>query len=182
MKIWQKIKQAFSCCPGNDDTSYPTGQCEYNGKTATFTRLLPYGLSSLEPEGYYVLVLNSQGQEAVKLGIPSAMQHRLKGLKEGEVAIYNSKTETYIIFFKDGTFFINCSGVIDGDVQVTGDVQIDGNLNVDGNVTIGGTLGVTGATTMTSVTCNSISINGIDFSSHVHGGVTTGGGTTGGPQ
>lgn len=181
MKILQKIKQAFSCCPGNDESSYPTGQCSYNGKTANFTRLLPYGLSSLEPEGYYVFIVNSQGQESSKLGIPSAMQDRLKGLKEGEVAIYNSKTKTYVILFEDGTFKINCSGLIDGDVEITGDVQIDGNLNVDGNVTIGGTLGVTGVTTLTSVVCDSISINGIAFSTHVHSGVQSGGSNTGGP-
>lgn len=182
MKLLQKIKQAFSCCPGNDNTDYPTGQCSYNKKTANFVRLLPYGLSSLEPEGYFVLVINSQGQEAVKFGIPSAMQQRLSGLKEGEVAIYNSKTQTYVILLEDGTFKINCSGLIDGDVEITGDVQIDGNLNVDGNVTIGGTLGVTGATTMTTVTCSSISVNGIDFGTHVHGGVQSGSDTSGGPQ
>lgn len=181
MKLWQKIKQAFSCCPGNDDTSYPTGQCSYNGKQATFTRLLPYGLSSLEPENYFVFVINNQGQESSKFGIPSAMQQRLKGLKQGEVAIYNSKTQTYVILLEDGTFKINCSGLIDGDVEITGDVQIDGNLNVDGNVTIGGTLGVTGASTMTTVTCNAITINGIPFGTHVHSGVQTGGSNTGGP-
>lgn len=181
MNLFQKIKQAFSCCPGNDNTSWPTGQCGYNGKTATFVRLLPYGLSSLEPENYFVFVMNSQGQESSKFGIPSAMQDRLKGLKQGEVAIYNSKTQTYVILLEDGTFKINCSGLIDGDVEITGDVQIDGNLNVDGNVTIGGTLGVTGATTMTTVTCTSITIGGIPFGTHVHSGVQSGGSNTGGP-
>lgn len=181
MKLWQKIKQAFSCCPGEDSGSWPTGQAGYNGKQATFTRLLPYGLSSLEPEGYFVFLINSQGQEAVKFGIPSAMQERKKSLKQGEVAIYNSLTQTFVILKEDGTFEINCSGLIDGDVQITGDMQIDGNLNVDGNVTIGGTLGVTGATTATTITCNSISINGIDFSTHVHSGVQSGASNTGGP-
>lgn len=182
MKLFQKIKQAFSASPGNDDSSYPTGQCGYNGKTAVFTRLLPYGLSSLEPEGAFVFVINNQGKESSKFGIPSAMQLRLKGMKQGEVAIYNSNTETYVILKEDGTFEINCSGLIDGDVQISGDVQIDGNLNVDGNTIIGGTLTVTGASTMAAVTCTSITVNGLSFGAHVHGGVTTGSGTTGGPQ
>lgn len=182
MKIWQKIKQAFSCCPGDDSTSYPTGECGYNGKQATFTRLLPYGLSSLEPEGYFVFVINSQGQEAVKFGIPSAMQNRMKGLKEGEVAIYNSKTQTHVFLLEDGTFEINCDGLITGDVEITGNVQIGGNLNVDGNVTIGGTLGVTGATTASTISCTAITVNGIPFSTHVHGGIEPGSGTSGGPQ
>lgn len=176
MKWIQKIKQAFSCCPGNDDTSWPTGQCSYNGKTATFVRLLPYGLSSLEPENYFVMVINSQGLESTKFGIPSAMQDRLKGLKKGEVAIYNSKTKTFIILLEDGNFKINCSGLIEGDVEITGNVQIGGNLNVDG------TLGVTGATTLSTVSCSAITVNGISFSTHVHSGVQTGAGLTGGPQ
>lgn len=181
MRLLQKIKQAFSSDPGKDDTSYPTGQVGYNGKNATFTRLLPYGLSSLEPENYYVLIINSQGQESTKLGIPSAMQNRFKNLKQGEVAIYNSKTQTYVILLEDGTFKINCSGLIDGDVEITGDVQIDGDLNVDGNVTIGGTLGVTGTTTLTTVVCDSITVNSIPFGTHVHSGVQSGGSNTGGP-
>ena len=182
MKLWQKIRAAFSCCPGDDSTSYPTGQCSYNGKQATFTRLLPYGLSSLEPENSFVFVINSQGQEAVKFGIPSAMQDRFKNLKQGEVAIYNSRTQTYVILYEDGTFKINCSGLITGDVEITGNVQIGGNLNVDGNASVGGTLGVTGATTASTISCTAITVNGLDFSTHVHGGVDTGSGTSGGPQ
>lgn len=154
MKLWQKIKSAFSCCPGNDDTSWPTGQCSYNGKQATFTRLLPYGLSALEPDGSFVLVVNSQGQEAVKFGIPSAMQDRLKNLKQGEVAIYNSITQTYVMLLEDGTFEINCDGLITGNLEINGDVTINGNLVV----------------------------SGIDFLTHVHGGVSTGSGDTGVPK
>lgn len=182
MKLLQKIKQAFSSNPGNDSESYPQGQCGFNGKTAKFLRLLPYGISSLEPKDSYVFIINSQGQEALKVGIPSAMQNRKKNLKQGEVAIFNSQTGTYVILYEDGTFEINCSGLIDGDVEITGNVQIGGNLNVDGNTTVGGALTVTGATTLTTVSCTSISIGGLDFSSHVHGGVEPGGGTSSGPQ
>lgn len=181
MNIIQKIKQAFSCCPGDDSSSYPTGQAQYNGKKAAFTRLLPYGLSSLEPEGYFVFLVNNQGQESSKLGIPSAMQDRKKSLKEGEVAIYNSVTGVWVFIKEDGTVEINADTLIIGDLHVTGDVQIDGNLNVDGNTTIGGTLGVTGATTMTTVTCSAITINGIPFGTHVHSGVQSGASNTGGP-
>lgn len=143
---------------------------------------MPYGLSSLEPENYYVFILNSQGQESTKLGIPSAMQNRKKGLKQGEVAIYNSLTQTYVILKEDGSFEINCSGIIDGDVQITGDVQIDGDLTVDGDTTIAGALSVTGPTTLSTCSCTAITINGLEFGSHVHGSVEPGGGTSGGPQ
>lgn len=176
MNLLQKIKQAFSSTPGNDTDPYPRGQCGYSGKIANYVRILPYGLSSLEPQGYFILLFNSQGQEAVKFGIPSAMKNRLKDLKQGEVAIYNSLTQTYVILKEDGTFEINCSGLIDGDVEITGNVQIDGNLNIDG------TLDVTGATTLTTVTATSIVIGGINFGTHVHGGVDTGSSNTQGPQ
>lgn len=181
MNLLQKIKQAFSSNPGNDSDPYPRAQCGYNGKIADFVRILPYGLSSVEPEGYFILLFNSQGQEAVKFGIPSAMKNRLKNLSQGEVAIYNSVTGHYVYIKANGTVEINTDTLIDGDLHVTGNVQIDGNLNVDGNAAIGGTLGVTGATTLTTVTANSVTINGINFGTHVHGGVDTGSFNTGGP-
>ena len=101
-----------------------------------------------------MLVINSQGQEAVKFGIPSAMQDRLKNLKQGEVAIYNSITQTYVMLLEDGTFEINCDGLITGNLEINGDVTINGNLVV----------------------------SGIDFLTHVHGGVSTGSGDTGVPK
>lgn len=176
MKLFQLIKQAFSKSPGNDDTAYPVGLSSFNKRDASFIRFLPYGLSSLEPTGAFVLLLEGQGQESVRFGIPSAMRDRLKNLKAGEVALFNSETQTYIIFKQDGTFEINCDG------QITGNLTIGGNLSVDGNISVGGTLDVTGAATLAAVSCTSISINGLSFSSHVHGGVDTGTGTSGGPQ
>lgn len=175
MKIFQLIRQAFSSNPGKDDRVYPLSQCGYSGKIANYVRILPYGLSSVEPQGYFVLLFNSQGQEAVKYGIPSAMGNRKKNLKPGEVALFNSKTGVYVFIKEDGTVEINADTLIDGNLHITG------NLQVDGNAQIGGTLAVSGPTTAGAVTCSSISINGIDFSTHRHSGVETGGGNTGGP-
>lgn len=170
MKILQLIRQAFSKAPGKDDTPYPTGTCKYNGKEATFIRLLPYGLSSLEPAGTFILLANSQGQEAVKFGIPSAMTNRLKNLSEGEVALYNSVTGVYILIRADDS------------IEINSDTMIDGNVSINGNLNVSGTLSVTGAATMSTITCDAITINGLSFGSHVHGGVDTGTGTSDGPQ
>ena len=156
-KFLQKIKQAFSSSPGSDTDVYPKGQASYSGKVTEFNRLLPYGLASLEPEGYFILLLNSQGQEAVKFGIPSAMQNRLKGLSQGEVALYNSLTKKYIIFKLDGSAEINTDLTIDGDLTVEGNVQVNGNLNVIG--------AITGATIVAST---SMSVNGKDLEAHTH--------------
>lgn len=194
MNLFQKIKQAFSSDPGNDSAPYPRGKCGYCGKTADFVKLYPYGLSANEPAGSFVLLINSQGQEAVKFGIPSAMKQRLKNLSQGEVALYNSETGVYVFLKADGTVEINADTLIDGDLHVTGDVQIDGNT------AIGGTLDVTGLTTLTNVNITGVlnssgslsatgtstmanaTIGGISFGSHRHGGVQTNGGHTQGPE
>lgn len=181
MSFLQKIKQAFSSNPGDDSDNYPRGEVGYNKKVSSFVRILPYGLSSLEPQGSFVLLFNNQGQESNKLGIPSAMMDRLKNLSQGEVAIYNSITGHYVYIKADGSIELNTDTKIDGDLQVTGNVQIDGNLNVDGNTTMTGTLGVTGTATLGVLNCTSATINGISFSSHVHTSVTTGTSNTGGP-
>lgn len=51
-----------------------------------------------------------------------------------------------------------------GLVTIEGDVQINGNVNVSG-----------------TVDADEVSANGVDLSTHIHSGVQTGGGTTGGP-
>lgn len=58
-----------------------------------------------------------------------------------------------------------------GTMHHTGNYNIIGDLHVDGDITCTGRLTVAHAT-----------INGIDFETHVHGGVQTGAGTSGGPQ
>lgn len=58
-----------------------------------------------------------------------------------------------------------------GNFNLTGDMGIDGNLSVDGDIICTG-----------EITCSDIIVDGVSFNSHVHGGVETGGGTTGVPQ
>lgn len=57
-----------------------------------------------------------------------------------------------------------------------------GTLSVSGATSLSSTLGVTGATTMATATATTMSIGGINFGSHTHGGVDNGPGNTGGPQ
>lgn len=59
-----------------------------------------------------------------------------------------------------------------------------GDLHVEGNTTIDGTAEITGDVTITEgdlMVDNEANIGGIAFSTHVHTGVMTGGGNTGGP-
>lgn len=60
----------------------------------------------------------------------------------------------------------------------------EGTINLVGNVTISGTLDVGNATSIQSTltTTGDATINGISISDHVHSGVETGSGRTGGPE
>jgi len=74
-------------------------------------------------------------------------------------------------------------------IQHTGDTNQDGNythqgdMTQTGNCTINGDLVVNGDITCTGrVTCANATIAGIDFASHVHGGVQAGADNSGGPS
>lgn len=169
MRFFQFIKQAFSSAPGDDSSAYPKGKATANGKESEFNRLLPYGLSALEPEGSYVFVMNAQGQEGLKFGIPSAMQTRKKNLEQGEVAVYNSTTSTWLYLKADGTIEINCDTTITGDLAVNGDLNVDGSAVIGADLDVGQDVAVSGDVDVTGeVTCATAVIGGIDFASHVH--------------
>jgi hypothetical protein len=138
-KINQKflniIKQAYYSLVDSDISAYPVGQAVTSQKPMKFTRLSVYGVCSNPPKDSHIVMFNSQGQESVKFGILNDFLNRKKGLKEGEVAIINTKTQT--------TFFLNENGeidivnaakvnVIEGEVNViNGDTNItNGNINV----------------------------------------------------
>lgn len=67
-----------------------------------------------------------------------------------------------------GDLYADGNHVHDGTMVRTGDTTINGNLDVDGDITCTG-----------RITCANATIGGIDFLSHVHGGVATGGSNTG---
>ena len=67
--------------------------------------------------------------------------------------------------------------------DITGNVKISGDLDVGGNITAGGDMTATGNVTATGTVTGSDCVAGaISLTGHVHGGVTTGEGTTGTPQ
>ena len=65
---------------------------------------------------------------------------------------------------------------INGNTSIVGATTIRGNVGVTGNTTLTGALSVAGDITVTG------SVDGVDVSSHTHGGVMPGGGTTEGPS
>ena len=68
---------------------------------------------------------------------------------------------------QDGNYTHQGTMIRQGNTTITGDLTLIGNLSVTGNITI---------------TSGDITIDGVSFKNHVHGGVQVGGGTTGVPQ
>lgn len=91
--------------------------------------------------------------------------------EESAIVVQNNSGGSYIsvsdsyIRAKSSSIILDGDAVINGNLSVNGNVDISGNIDVDGNGDIG-----------------AANIGGIPFGSHSHSGVTTGSGSTGGPQ
>jgi phage baseplate assembly protein V len=184
VKFTQMIKQAFISLVTDDSTAYPQGQAGYNNKTTDYVRLSPYGLDSNPPAGSFILLLSSQSQEAVKFGVQSDFINRFKNLKAGEVALYNTLTQSVIHLKENGDIEIDCKNNLIGTVAGTATLTVTGNttittplLTLNGDLQVNGDIDATGTITGdTEVTTGSINLG-----THVHTGVQTGGSNTGGP-
>jgi phage gp45-like len=139
-KILSMIKQAVYYTVDNDDTAYPKGIEAHDGNTnirrksgrmdkiTSFTRMSIYGICSNPPVGSHILLMNSQGRESVKFGFINDFLNRKKNLKEGEVALVNTKTGTSIYLKENGEIDILNATAINfiGTVNITGDIIADG--------------------------------------------------------
>ena len=161
-KILNYIKQAFYSLVDADNDDYPSGQSTSNGKSEKFIRLGTYGICSNPPLNSHIVLISSQGQESIKFGIINDFKNRMKSLKEGEVVIMNTITNTYIYLLTDGSIEIS------GTTNIIGDLNITGDLDVSGDIT-------TNDITADNVTASTdVIANGVSLKNHVHGGVTTG--------
>lgn len=150
-KIINSIKTGYISRVTDDSSTYPAIQVKYKGKTGNATRISPYGLDSNPPNGSFVLIQNAWGQESNKFAVCADFIHRYKNLEEGEVAVYNTLTQSYVILKANGNI----------DVQANGDININANGNV--NITASG----------------NVNIQGINWLNHGHIGVQTGGDISG---
>lgn len=167
----QAIKQAVITAVTDDSEAYPQGQCEHNGKTINYTRLSPYGLDSNPPKDFHLLLLSSQGQEGVRFGIASNMNSRKSGLKEGEIAVYNPVTKSFVFFKENGDIEIDSQK--DVVVKTKGNVVVTpgGSATIDSSdVKLGGTSGLKALATEDLLTL---------YNTHTHPET---GGTTGVPN
>lgn len=128
-------------------------------------RVQNYGFTSVPMGGAEAIVIfvGSSRDHGVAVAVDDR-RYRLKDLQAGEVAVFTDQGDK-IVLKRGGTIEITASTK----VSIVSDVEISGNLTVNGN---GGVTVPTG-----DVEAGSISLK-----THVHGGVQSGGGTTGAPQ
>jgi phage gp45-like len=118
-------------------------------------RLAEFGFTSMPPAGSDAVVVFIGGDRSNGAIIATGHQaSRLKGLKPGEVAIFDDQGQS--VFLTRAGIVINCAGL---------PMTINGNVTVNGKLTA--TTDVVGA--------------GTSLHTHVHSGVTPGGANTGAP-
>jgi len=146
-------------------------------------RFTEYGFTSVPHDGSEAITVFVGGDRSHGIVIATSdRRYRLKGLQNGEVAIYTDE-ESYIKLARGKIIEIVGQRVnitapdglhIDGVLHTQSDVIAEGNAQVTGNVTVAG--GVSAAGVIASAT--DVSSDGKSFNSHTHNENGTGGGTT----
>lgn len=199
------IKRAYITLVGSDKDKFQTTQVNYLDKTADIEVIYPYGLCGNPPKNSIVLLFNVQAQEENRAGICNLPNKRFKDLKEGEVVVGNYLTGSYVKFLENGDVKLLSKNKYTIIVEESADIEVENNANIkvkgkttltsnqteinspttiNGNLTVNGdiTSGSTSISGGTITTGGDVIGAGISLTSHVHGGITPGGGTTGGPE
>ena len=159
------IKRGTVSRKTEDSGDYSIAQIKWMSKKVGNVEVLhPYGMSSYAPVGSLALMFNIMGQEANRAAIVNDPKRRFKDLKEGEVAIGNFLTRSYVKFLENGDIEIVTTN--NQNITVTGDSNLtvagSANITSTGNATITsdahvvvtatGTVGITstGNTTLTA--------------------------------
>ena len=196
-KITNLIKLGSITAIDSDTGMVPKAYIDSFGRTKMVHRFSPYGIDSNPPKNSMTIGLNINGNASEEAVLSQDIINRIKGLKEGEVVIHNTKAQSYTFYKENGDVDLVCPG--DSNVSISGSkVETVGGSKTEtvtgaetitaatftvnaATITLNGNVVVTG-----SLTTPSASIGGIDFGSHVHPqGIDSGGDTqqnTGGPQ
>jgi len=151
------IKRGTVSRKTEDSGDYSIAQIKWMSKKVGNVEVLhPYGMSSYAPVGSLALMFNIMGQEANRAAIVNDPKRRFKDLKEGEVAIGNFLTRSYVKFLENGDIEIVTTN--NQNITVTGDsnLTVAGSANItvtgDSNLTVAGSANITstGNATITS--------------------------------
>ena len=174
-KIRSLIRRAVVSLSLPDDGDYPIVQISYLGKTANAEAIWQYGTGGRLPENAQVFCFNIEGMEENKAGIGTTPTRRFRVNEEGEVYFGNPLTGS-VTYYRSN-----------GDIEIIGkndqSVTLDGALNIIASNGVNITaseinIGSSGATLRTLIDERFEAL----FNAHTHGGVTTGGGTSGVPS
>ena len=146
--------------------------------------ITPYGFYHNPMPNALVVAQNMESDSSGITGVATDPNNRVKGLSESEVAVGNPYAGTIIHFKDDGTINVTSSWEVNVNAPTVNVIADEASVTAtDATVTASilsisaTTLNITGAVNING----SLSLNGLDFGSHVHGGVENGIGTTGGP-
>jgi len=184
------VKKSIQTLSVDDTGNYQTAQVSFLGQTHTVKQLIPYGLYSNSPISSEWIILSLRANPNDKVGIANDYSNRPKNLKEGEVVLYNIKTNTSIKLDSNGDILLNAKNInetaqeniilnfedatLEGtNINIIGSGTInlnDAEVNIDADnnditLTTTGNININGG----SVTIQSAtSIDGKDFLSHTH--------------
>ncbi len=143
----------------DDGNLFQQVQAEHYGNESTVAVLQPFGIESVPVSDSHVYILTNNDQ-ANKVGILGSPEKRLKKVEvAGDICLYNPATGDYVLVKSTGIEVVSKTKV----TVTAPTVSIVGNLTVSGTITAVGQ--ITGA--------------GINLTTHRHGNVQNGGGTTG---
>lgn len=154
----------------DDEQDIRTGYVEFLGKEQKVNIFTPYGLMHHPPKDSLSILFALQGQESNIVSMSDHPRIRVKKeLKEGEVALGNYLTGSYILFDEEKDLYAK----IIRDIKA--EIVEDMIINVDQDISI--------SAQNVNISSNTLTHNGTNIgSSHVHGNVSTGPNNTGGPQ
>lgn len=104
------------------------------GKQQRVMLFTPYGIMSSPPASSLTILWSQQGQESNGIGISDDPKNRiLKNLKEGEIALGNYKTGSYILFDENGGCQIVSSSLTHNGTNIGDDHTHSGVTTGGGN-------------------------------------------------
>lgn len=141
-------------------------KCTFFNKTQNLKALNIYGISICPPEDSFGVAFDPNGY-GVPFVVIDKPESRFKGLSPGEMKIGNYVTGAYVYFKEDGSIEVSAPDVkivASTKVEITSPlVQVSGNISANNFISTGHPTGA-------------------DFNTHTHGGVTSGGASTGVPD
>ncbi|RMG50379.1 MAG: phage baseplate assembly protein V [Gammaproteobacteria bacterium] len=149
-------------------------------ETREMERFQDYGFTCVPKEGAEAIVaaLGGRRDHLVALRIDDR-RFRLKNLNSGEVALYDDLGN--VIHFKRDRILVNGVALVEVTapaVTINAATEHNGNITLNGDLTVNGQISASGQINSDT----GVSIGALELGTHVHGGVTTGSGNTGGPQ